>query len=434
MPPPSPPPPAPIRTPGSTWDVIVIGAGPAGATAARVAAENGCETLLLERAAIPRYKTCGGGLIGASLAALPPGLPLKVYDTARQFTFALNGRGERTLASGSPTIAMVYRSELDAALTEAAAAAGATVRDSTALSALEQQGDTVTVTTNRGDTLRARAVVGADGSAGRVARYVGVRCAQVDLALEAEVPVDERTADRWRGRVLMEWGPLPGSFGWVFPKGDVCTAGVVAARGNPAALRAYKDDFLARHGLLGPRPLHDTGHLTRCRRPDSPLARGRVLVAGDAAALVDHWSREGISYALRSGDLAGHAAARLVTAAGEAEANTAAGEAEANTAAGHYGRQVDDVLGVEMRASGTLMNLFTRNPGLVHTALTRLPPAWRRLDAYIAGRTSVAGIMTTPIARAAAALGTRLPPRPATTLGPLPDQHATRPPAATSCP
>ncbi|WP_369204738.1 geranylgeranyl reductase family protein [Streptomyces sp. PU-14G] len=406
-----PPPSTPARTSGTgsgsgSWDVIVVGAGPAGATAARVAAENGCETLLLERAAVPRYKTCGGGLIGASLAALPPGLPLRVRDTAGHFTFALNGRAERTLASRSPTIAMVYRSELDAALTEAAATAGAQVRDSTALTVLEEQGDTVTVKTNRGETLRARAVVGADGSASRVARYVGVQCAQVDLALEAEVPVDERTADRWQGRLLMEWGPLPGSFGWVFPKGDVCTAGVVAARGNPDALRAYKEDFLARHGLLGPRPLHDTGHLTRCRRPDSPLARGRVLVAGDAAALVDHWSREGISYALRSGELAGRAAARLVAAA----------ETEAATAADHYGQQVEATLGAEMRASRSLMDLFAHNPGLVHTALTRLPAAWRRLDAYIAGRTSVAGIMATPFARSATALATRLPLRSARTL------------------
>lgn len=392
-----PSPPSPARTP-RTWDVIVVGAGPAGATAARVAALNGCETLLLERATVPRYKTCGGGLIGASLAALPPGLPLKVHDTARQFTFTLNGRRERTRTSTSPTCALVYRSELDAALTEAAAVAGATVRDGTALTALEQQDGTVTVRTNRGDTLRARAVVGADGSASRVARYVGVRCAQVDLALEVEAPVDERTADRWRGRILMEWGPLPGSFGWVFPKGDVCTAGVVAARGNPAALRAYKHDFLERNGLLVPRPLHDTGHLTRCRHADSPLSRGRVLVAGDAAALVDHWSREGISYALRSGDLAGHAATRIA----------AAGETEANTAAGDYGQRVDDVLGAEMRASGSLMDLFTRSPGLVHTALTRLPAAWRHLDAYIAGRTGVAGIMTTPFARAATAVAGRL--------------------------
>lgn len=393
----SPSAPTPAR---GAWDVIVIGAGPAGATSARVAAENGCTTLLLERAAIPRYKTCGGGLIGASLAALPPGLPLRVYDTARHFVFSLNGRKERTLASSSPTIAMVYRSELDAALTEAAAAAGAKVQDSTTLTSLEQQGGIVAVTTGRGEVFHARAVVGADGSASRVARYVGVQCAQVDLALEAEVPVDERTADRWRGRLLMEWGPLPGSFGWIFPKGDVCTAGVVAARGNPDALRAYKDDFLRRHQLLGARPLHDTGHLTRCRRPDSPLARGRVLVAGDAAALVDHWSREGISYALRSGSLAGHAAARLVTAADEADAHVVTD---------HYAQQIQDDLGVEMRASSTLMDLFSRSPGLVHTALTRVPPAWRRLDAYIAGRTSVAGIMSAPSARTATAVANRLP-------------------------
>ncbi|PZT83617.1 hyaluronate lyase [Streptomyces sp. AC1-42W] len=388
-----------VRRP-AVWDVIVVGAGPAGATAARVAAQSGRRTLLLERASIPRYKTCGGGLIGASLAALPPGLPLNVRDTADRFTFTLNGRAEHTLGCRTPTCAMVYRSEFDAALTEAAAAAGARVDDCTAVTSLEHEGDTVTVRTGRGDTLRARAVVGADGSAGRVSRYVGVRCAQVDLALEVEVPVGGAAAARWQGRALMEWGPLPGSFGWVFPKGDVCTAGVVAARGNPAALRAYEEDFLSRQGLTGSQPLHDTGHLTRCRRPDSPLARGRVLVAGDAAALLDHWSREGISYALGSGELAGRAAARLVDVGRE--------RVDAVTAA--YRRQVVQTLGAEMRASSALMDLFSRNPRLVHTALTRLPPAWRRLDSYIAGDTSVAHIMAAPFVGTATTLATRLSP------------------------
>ncbi|WP_217179401.1 hypothetical protein [Streptomyces sp. AC495_CC817] len=94
-----------------------------------------------------------------------------------------------------------------------------------------------------------------------------------------------------------------------------------------------------------------------------------MLVASDAAALVDHWSREGISYALRSGEVAGQPAACLVAAAYDEEANAAAA---------HYAQQVDEVLGVEMRASGDLMGLFSRNPYLVHSALTRLPPAWRR--------------------------------------------------------
>ncbi|WP_338055581.1 MULTISPECIES: NAD(P)/FAD-dependent oxidoreductase [Streptomyces] len=95
---------------------------------------------------------------------------------------ALRRRSQACRARCAVAPGGAHRSELDAALTEAAAAAGAEVRDSTALTTLQQQGDTVTVKTNRGDTLRARAVVGADGSASRVARYVGVRCAQVDLA------------------------------------------------------------------------------------------------------------------------------------------------------------------------------------------------------------------------------------------------------------
>ncbi len=67
-----------------------------------------------------------------------------------------------------------------------------------------------------------------------------------------------------------------------------------------------------------------------------------------------------------------------------------------------------------MRASGALMDLFCRNPSLVHTALTWLPPAWGRLDAYIAGRTSVAGITTAPLVRGATTLATRLPARAST--------------------
>ncbi|QCD60176.1 hypothetical protein [Streptomyces hawaiiensis] len=124
-------------------------------------------------------------------------------------------------------------------------------------------------------------------------------------------------------------------------------------------------------------------------------------LAAMSATLVDHWSREGISYALRSGDIAGHAAARLVTAADETKAR----------AADQYERHIDSVLGVEMSASRSLVKLFTRNPGLAHTALTRLPPAWHHLDSCIAGRTSVARIMATPVGRATAALTARLPCR-----------------------
>ncbi|GGM81900.1 hyaluronate lyase [Lentzea pudingi] len=378
---------------GQPWDVVVIGAGPAGATAARVAAEAGCDVLLLERAAIPRYKTCGGGLIGCSQAFLPAGLAVTIRDEIDAVTFGWNGRRERTVAStAGARCKMVFREEFDAALTEAAARAGAVVRDQTAVSALEDAAGEVVVRTGRGERIRARAVVGADGSASRVGRHVGVRCEQVDLALEVEVPVDQRDAAKWRGRMLMEWGPLPGSFGWVFPKGDICTAGVVAARGKGEATKAYLREFLRRQGLAHLTPLHDTGHLTRCRRPDSPLARGRTLVAGDAAGLCDPWSREGISFALRSGTWAGMAAAGIARAERRADAEKALIA---------YTDAVRSTLEVEMLASRQVMNVFTKLPGVVHTALTAVPPVWRRVDSYLGGDTTIPALLGTPVARSA---------------------------------
>ncbi|MFC4906980.1 geranylgeranyl reductase family protein [Actinomadura gamaensis] len=374
-----------------SWDVVVVGAGPAGASAARAAAEAGCRVLLLERAEMPRYKTCGGGLIGASQAALPDDLNVRVHDTIGSFTFSHLGRRQRTLASsGNRPCLMVFRDELDAALAESAARAGAEVRDGTAVAGLDVD-DLVTVRLSDGGAARTRVLIGADGSASRIARHIGVRYEQTDLALEVEVPVSGAFADGWRGRAVFEWGPLPGSFGWVFPKTDLCTAGVVASRGQGAATRGYMRDFLARQGLDGATPVHDTGHLTRCRHPDSPLARGRIMVAGDAAGLCDPWSREGISFALRSGRWAGETA---VVMAGS-------GASGVDVAGAEYARRVRTVLGAEMAASRRVMDIFWRRPGALHGALTRVPPVWRMFDRYVHGETTIPELMAHPAARMA---------------------------------
>jgi geranylgeranyl reductase family protein len=316
-----------------------------------------------------------------------------IHDEIEAVTFSLGGRRDRTLNStGATRCKMVFRDELDAALTRVATEAGAVVRDRTTVVGIEDGDGVVTVRTGTGDLVQARVLVGADGSTSRVGRHIGVRCEQTDLALEVEVSVDRQVASRWRGRMLMEWGPLPGSFGWVFPKGDICTAGVVAARGQGEATKSYLREFLQRHGLAARPPLHDTGHLTRCRWPDSPVARHRVLVAGDAAGLCDPWSREGISFALRSGVWAGEAAARIARSGHEPDLERARAE---------YTSVVRRTLGAEMRASRRIMDVFMRRPGVVHTALTAVPPVWRKVDSYLTGSTTMPELLGTPTARAA---------------------------------
>lgn len=139
---------------------------------------------------------------------------------------------------------LVNRDEFDLRLVQAAEQAGAVVVTGVTVTGVEPQdgedGRTVFVTTADGRRAEARAVVGADGSASRIGRHVGVGFDQIDLGLEAEIPVPESVSRAWAGRIHLDWGPLPGSYGWVFPKTDsgTLTVGVISARGDGSGPRS----------------------------------------------------------------------------------------------------------------------------------------------------------------------------------------------------
>src|SRR4029077_2885230 len=208
-----------------------------------------------------------------------------------------------------------------------------------------------------GSEVSAKVIIGADGSSGITARHVGAEFAQVDLGLELEIAGPEPVSRRFAGRIVLDWGEIPASYGWVFPKGDLLTVGVIAARGNGPATREYLRQFTGRLGLAGYEAVRDSGHLTRCRTEGSPLRRGRVLVAGDAAGLLEPWTREGISFALRSGALAGELAAKArVSEIPDSSLDESAAAVEGG-------------LGAEMRASRVLLSAFTRHTGTFHRGL-----------------------------------------------------------------
>lgn len=363
---------------GELWDVVVVGAGPAGSSAALAAVRAGARTLIVDRAVFPRYKTCGGGLVGASLAALPRDLAMPVRATVDSATFSFAGGREVTRRSRVPLMSMVNRAEFDQALLRRAVHAGAIVREGSTVVGLEEDADGVRVLLRDGAT-RARRVVGADGSASRLARHVGVRTEQVDLGLEVELEAG-RHASRWERRVHMDWGSLPGAYGWLFPKGDRLTVGVIAARGAGEDERRYLDKYVAALGLSDARVLEDSGHLTRCRTPDSPVGRGRVLLAGDAAGLLEPWTREGISFALRSGAAAGRFSA------------SAARTRDDDSATAGYRRWVDVALAPEMAAGRRLLAAFVARPALVHTLMTGTAPGWAAFRRVCLGRTSTTTI------------------------------------------
>jgi geranylgeranyl reductase family protein len=360
------------------YDVAVVGAGPAGSSAARAAADAGAKVVLLERAELPRYKTCGGGLIGPSTGTLPPGPPVRMSVSRASFT--LRGDKHRERTTSSSFLAMTVRSELDAWLVERAVDAGAEVRAPCRVGEVVDGPEHAVVQTDAGP-IHAAYVVAADGTSSRIARDLGVRLARVDLGLELELETGERAAE-WEGRVHLDWGPLPGSYAWVFPKGDTLTVGVIAERGRPEETKDYLRAFIRAQGLDRQRVLHDSGHLTRCRTADSPLGRGRVLLAGDAAGLLEPWTREGISFAVRSGSLAGAIAAR--------------GTDNLQAA---YAAAIGYQLAPEMEAGERCRVAFERRPAAFHALMSGTQVGWRAFERIASGDTTLERAMRHPSVR-----------------------------------
>lgn len=364
------------------WDVAVIGAGPAGLAAANASALAGARTVVLERAQHPRYKTCGGGLIGTSLAAIS-GMPIPIKDEIYAATFTRNNRHEFTRKHDCPILTMVMRDEFDDALRRRAAANGVVLLQRTPVRAVSQDRRYARATLTNGTSVTAQVVVGADGSSGVTARHVGVDFCQVDLGLEVEIGVPVSVRQVWRGRVLLDWGPIPGSYAWVFPKDDTLTVGVIAARGSGEQTKAYLQNILNYHNLASFERVHDSGHLTKCRTDGSPLRKDRVLVAGDAAGLLEPWTREGISFALRSGALAGATAA---------EAARQSKPEHLDQALNRYVSAVNSHLVPEMQAGRRLLVAFSRHPSSFHMALAT-PKGWHTFIEFCQGEASFASVL-----------------------------------------
>jgi geranylgeranyl reductase family protein len=374
------------------WDVAIVGAGPAGLSAAASAARAGAKTIVLERAVHPRYKTCGGGLIGTSLKALGLDLPLSgqalpVREQVDAATFTLRGKHMFTRQRDDVLLAMVLREEFDDMLRKVAIEAGAVVREHAMVRSVLQDADQAGAKLADGSEVQAKVIVGADGSAGVTAKYVGVEFAQVDLGLEVEVAAPEPVQQEWRGRILIDWGPIPSSYGWVFPKADRLTVGIIAPKGTSEQAKKYLRTFVDRLGLASYPYIYDSGHLTRCRSASSPLRRGRILVAGDAAGLLEPWTREGISFALRSGALAGGSAAK---------ASRAEGGSATTEALDEYVEAVHQRLGPEMEAGRRVLAAFTRHPGVVHAGLAT-STGWRVFSKFCRGELALPALTDRPL-------------------------------------
>jgi len=357
------------------FDAIVVGAGPAGSTAAYRLASAGSRVLLLDKARFPRDKPCGGGLTFRAVRQLPVSPDPVVEHVVDRMGFRLRYKTRFVRGGHGPLILMTQRRRLDHYLVEQAAAAGADFRDGVRVTDVWAGESGVGVTVD-GTPVEAEVLVGADGVNGTTRKVLDLGGEYVlGVAFEGNVP-KELVGDRFDGIAEFELGTIPGGYGWVFPKGDHVNVGVGGWEHVGPTLRDRLDDLCARHGIDKQHVESLRGHRLPLRRPGSALARRRALVVGDAAGLVDPISGDGMYAAFVSARLASEAVLDLL-----------AGRAESLEP---YAQAVQRRLGPMAAASWDAKIAFDRFPRLTF-ALAGAPLVWGVVERIVCGELSHPG-------------------------------------------
>src|SRR5262245_22316317 len=305
-------------------EVIVAGAGPAGAVAARTLADAGVDVLLVERGRFPRNKPCGGGVTTRALRRFPwLRASLTGIDVHPIATLELESpdRSLLSLTADEPVGLLVRRLEFDHALVREAQRKGARIREGFEITQAAVDADAVTLTSRTGDRLRAPSVVAADGVHSVIAKRLGVNTrwptAATAIDMMEETPVETLRATRphvvW---VSYAYHGLDG-YAYIFPKARHVNIGIGCLLSHfkgsvpdrPYEMQSKLVSSLVASGALEGRSdrRQFTPFLIPVGGPLETAYSGRVLFAGDAGGFVNGFTAEGIYYAMITGELAGQA-------------------------------------------------------------------------------------------------------------------------------
>ncbi|HUT35170.1 MAG TPA: geranylgeranyl reductase family protein [Planctomycetota bacterium] len=288
----------------SAYDLIVVGGGPSGSSAARRAGLLGLRTLLVEKEAFPRYKACAGALSETARRLLDFELPAELCGP--QILGARAHYRGRCVECQMPfpLATTVTRSLFDDYLLQKAREAGVEVKMAERALGFTQTADRVELQTSQG-AYRSPFLLVAEGSQGRLVRQVRRKDRPTEFAacLVTEVELGEEAVTSRFGHLAdIHFGVVPLGYAWILPHRRHLSVGVGGLGKGLHNLKGRLVGFLAAQGLSGGGPFR--AHTVPVGGKRRRLASGRVLLCGDAAGFADAWTAEGIAYAIRSGQIA----------------------------------------------------------------------------------------------------------------------------------
>ncbi|MDF1540197.1 MAG: geranylgeranyl reductase family protein [Candidatus Thorarchaeota archaeon] len=346
------------------YDVIVVGGGPAGATAARKSVQNGLNVLLLDKATFPRNKPCAGGLKDFVLELLDFDISSVIHRKISGVAlFAPEGyRVDCIPEDRSKPGWTVMREDFDHLLLKKASEAGAVVKEGAEVMDVQESAREITVTCMDGNSYTSNYLVGADGINSIVAKqlgfYKGWRKDSASVAIEIEAEVGSEKVKEICGEpggydaelLLLYFGDFPHGYAWCFPKKTVLSVGACCRQDKVTNIRAGYDAWFERFKKahdIEPKILSDSASRFPLR-PAETIVKGRSLLIGDAAGLVDAFTGEGIPEAIESGIFAADAVKDAVRGDNPQTLKS-------------YEKQCQKTIQSELKVSQSLANVFFKN-------------------------------------------------------------------------
>jgi geranylgeranyl reductase family protein len=310
------------------YDILITGAGPAGCAAAYDLARAGKRVLLLDKRTFPRPKACACGLTRKTLAALrysvEPIIERVCHEIILQQSSPNPAHREIRVKTRNPICAMAVRERFDAFCLQQTLNTGAELKKIDHILALRELPTHIEldIATSAGpETLTAPILIGADGSNGQTRRLAALLHGEAfspsaqerGFALEATIPYTALPAKLPAGDnptdLVFDFAPLPGGYGWLFPKGDHINIGVGAfapSTEGEAHLKQVTRQLLIDYSThkLGITTLTNITGQHLGMGGQAYIPQGRILLTGDAAGLVDPLTGEGIHSAIVSGQAA----------------------------------------------------------------------------------------------------------------------------------